>query len=380
MKFLLVLCLASISQAQKPNVRHLNMKMNRLTRIIDVLQKDVSDIWTVIYTSGIENLEFVNKTRADSDNFNEKEECVNEQKYRTVNDVKELKTEVEELILYSRKGFKNEKAFQREALSNLNQSYLEFQTSMTKENGKIRQQVERLDLQVALLQETSKHNQLQIEAIDHEINTSINERDAQSVLLETMKSMLDNFSEKLTRLEIENQESKQKIDNLNAKQSKLETENQELKRNISEMQGKLPELQSTMSCENNWTLFNNHCYHYITNPQSSDNALKTCKSKDSYLVEITSDSEMEFVAGLSQGSFLVWIGATDAEQGYEGTYVYRDSKSPVPEKLWGDGQPRNLVSSMTNCVVMYMKDSHAELQSCPCGWFKLYFVCEKPTQ
>ena len=293
------------------------MKMNRLTRITDVLQKDVSDIWTVIYSSGIENLEFGNRT--DIDNFKEKEECVNEQKNRTVNDVKELKTEVEELILYSRKGFKNEKEFQREVMSNLNQSYLEFQTGMMKENGKIRQQVERLDIQVALLQETSKHNQLQIEAVDHEINTSINESDAQSVLLETMKSMLDNFNEKLTRLEMENQESKQKIDKLNAKQSKLEIENQELKQNISEMQGKLPELQSTMSCEKNWTLFNNHCYQYITNIQSSDNALETCKSKDSYLVEITSDLEMEFVAGLSHGSFFIWTGATDKQQGHEGT-------------------------------------------------------------
>ena len=52
MKFLIILHLAIMGQAQNTNMMHLNMKMNRLTRITDGLQKDVSDIWTIISTSG----------------------------------------------------------------------------------------------------------------------------------------------------------------------------------------------------------------------------------------------------------------------------------------------------------------------------------------
>ena len=41
-------------EARNANIRQMNMKMNILIRITDDLQKDVSDIWTVISTSGIE--------------------------------------------------------------------------------------------------------------------------------------------------------------------------------------------------------------------------------------------------------------------------------------------------------------------------------------
>ena len=151
-------------EARNANIRQMNMKMNILIRITDDLQKDVSDIWTVISTSGIETLEFGNKTRTDTDNFKHKNDYAKlfVQVNGTVNDVKELKTEVEEIILYLRSGFKNEKEFQREVINDLKKTNRDFQTQIMEENIKMKNGVNNLSMQVSVLQETSKNNKLQL--------------------------------------------------------------------------------------------------------------------------------------------------------------------------------------------------------------------------
>ena len=358
--FWLFMHLGILCETRQANVRQLNMKMNRITRITDGLQKDVSDIWTVISSSGIETLEFGNKTRTDIDDLKQNEDCAKEQEHvnGTVNGVKELRTEVEELILYSRKGFKNEKEFQREAISDLKRSNGDFQTGILEENSEIKQNVENLNIKVSDLQETSKNSQLSIASLNLDLNENVNETDDHKILLESMRKMLENLS---------------------VKQSSLELKNQKLERTISDMQGELTTLKASMPCEKNWTKFNSHCYQYVRLAKSWNTALATCKAKDSYLVEITSESELKFVAGLVHDEHvIVWIGATDTQPGYEGTFVYQDSKHAVPQKFWADGEPEN---DRDHCVVMIGSEEFSKFYDTRCaGWSaqKYYFICENP--
>ena len=340
--------LAIKCQAQKTNIRHLKMKLN-------VLQKDVSDIWTIIRTSGIENLEFWNQTRTDTDNF----EDVIEEGKETMNDVKELKTEVKQLILYSKIGLTNEKEFQREAIRDLKRSYRDFQTSLIQENTQIKHNVDRLNKQVSDLQETSKNlqetskdNQLRIETVNLNQSESIIEIEAHGNFLDSLLKM---------------------VEDLSVKQNKLEIENQELKHTISNMKSDLTMLSFTISCDEDWTLFNDHCYLYIDKKQSWDDALATCKSKDSYLVEITSESELEFVAGLKIWFYKrIWIGATDKE--HEGKFLYQKNKQAVPTKFWNVGEPNN-AEGKEDCVEMIKLDDN-KFNDVPCD-FVWPFLCEK---
>ena len=128
---------------------------------------------------------------------------------------------------------------------------------------------------------------------------------------------------------------KKKLENLSAKQSGLETKYQKLEQTISDMQEELTKMQASMSCEKNWTQFKNHCYLYLQE-QTFLNVLATCKTKDSYLVEITSESKLKCVAGLAAGDSVgLWIGATDTQPEYEGTFVYHVNKKCCATEVLG---------------------------------------------
>ena len=218
-------------QSQNTNVRHLSMKVNRLSRITDVLQKDVSDIWTVISSPAIESQESGNRTITDTNNLGQKGECTIAELTGTHIEVKELKTEVKDLILYSRSGFMNEKLFQREAISDLKKSYRDFKTGLTEKNAEMEQHIERLDTdntdmkhhleildtKVSDLQGNSKSNRLRIETnnrLIEKVNENVKETEDHGIRLDSVNKMLENLNAKQSRLEIENEELKQKIRNM----------------------------------------------------------------------------------------------------------------------------------------------------------------------
>ena len=381
MKFLIILHLAMMCQAQNTNIWHLNMKLNRLTRITDGLQKDVSDIWTVISTSGLDNPDFGNKTRTIDNNNKGTDECNIAEINGTMDDVKVLKTEVEELIVSSRNGFKNEKGFQREAIMDLKNSYRDFQISITEDNTKVKLNVEELNTQVKDLhvhsknmsdniQETNNNNLHKIENITLKLNDNIDKTVAQIVTLESMKTMLDTLSAKQSKLEEENKELRQET-------KELRQEAKALRQNISGLEGELTLLQATTLCEKNWTRSNSHCYLFMSEKQSWDDALANCRSKNSYLIEINSDTESKFLAELDNWSFpSIWVGATNIQEGYKGTFVYEDSKLVVPEEFWNTGEPNNS-GGHENCVEMFNKERDLKLNDIPCTRL-LPFICEKP--
>ena len=400
MKFLIILVLAILCQAQKTNRRNLNKRLNRLTRETDVLQKNLSVIWTIISNPG---------------NFEQMVKGAIEKGKGTMNDVKELKTEVKQLILHSRIGFANEKEFQREAISDLKRSYRGFETGMIEENTQIKHNVDRLNNQVLGLQETSKNlqetskdNQLRIETVNLNLNENVNEIEAHSDFLDSLLEKVEVLSTiKQNKLEIENRELKQTISNMksdhltqyrelkqtisnmksehltqyrelkqtisNMKSEHL-TQYRELKQTISNMKSEPTMLPLIISCDEDWTLFNGHCYLYIRKKRTWDVALAACKYKDSYLVEITSESEFEFVAGMKIWSYgRIWIGATDEE--HEGNFVYQKSKQAVPTKFWNVGEPNN-DEGKEDCVEMVKLEKDYKFNDVPCD-FVWPFVCEK---
>ena len=262
-------------QSQNTNVRHLSMKMNRLSRITDGLQKDVSDIWTVISTSGLESQEFGNRTRTDTKEMGRKDEGTLAELNGTVTVVKELKTEVENLILNSRIGFMSEKRFQREELSDLRKSYQDFQTGLKEENKEMSHHIERLhtgntemkhsieklDTEVLDLQEKSKNNLLRIKTNNRNLTERVIKND-QSI--EDIDTRLDSVNKVL--------------ENLVAMQSRLELENQELKQKISDMQRELAKVRATarlITCDDGWSRFHSNCYLFISQKKTWHDALQT---------------------------------------------------------------------------------------------------------
>ena len=205
-----------VCHAQNTDVRRLNIKINRLSRKTENLENDVDDIWATILTPDKEMQDHDNKTR--TDNSDTKAQDVAVMMSGTVTDVQELKTEVEQPVLSSRIGFKNEKSWQREAIRNLTRNYTEFQRGVIEENIELKNHLQELDTKVTKIEKINNDNRVSIETINHELykRTSETEKDsavAQSVVNEHLSKILvdiNMLSAKQTRLETENRELNQK--------------------------------------------------------------------------------------------------------------------------------------------------------------------------
>ena len=331
---------------------HLRRNVDRLNRITDGLQKDVSYIMTAMTSSGIQIQEFGNRTRTDTNS-----EGITAELNETVNDAKQLKSEVQGLILHSRNGFQNEKQFQREAIRDIKERCEAFQTDQTERNGKINDDIERLFTGSA------------------EMNNRVDRLD----------TMLENLSVKQNSLESENQELKQELidmqENFNVKQNSLGSENQELKQKLVVMQEELAHVGASVglsTCDEGWIRFHGSCYLFNDQIQTWADAVATCRAKGSYLVEITTDSELEFVRGERKqlhypkwAEWAKWIGATDEE--HEGRFVFQHSKRPLPNTFWHEGEPNN-VKGIEHCVVLFA--GYEKFYDVPCT-YKFKSVCER---
>ena len=82
------------------------------------------------------------------------------------------------------------------------------------------------------------------------------------------------------------------------------------------------------TCDEGWSRFHSNCYLFVSQKQTWHDELATCKSRCSYLVEVTTEVELEFVGGLVNGN-TIWIGATDILRGHEGNFVYQESQRAI---------------------------------------------------
>ena len=374
---LLAICFCQDIKADE----RLEIKLHKLTRMHDALQKEVDDIWETIITTGKDSQDNENTPRTD---------VIGTDTQLTA--VQKLKTEVEHLILSLRLGFKNEKSWQREAIRNITILQDVFQTDLT----------ERLDTKIARIDQSCNDFQAKMETETSEFNKRIKDAgDEQGVFNERITKLLDNLSTKQNRLETENNELKRSVVEVKKDFQNFVAEHETLKQTIlnvkndnEKMKTELimciaqtkttivapPTLTTTTaaptttttttlrkSCDAFWESFNGHCYVTGNRYASWDEAVAFCESENSYLVEITTDAEFKFVSSFSH---MFWLGATDRET--SGTFVYQHSRLQVPSRFWGRGQPRY---TGNKCVYIYRKKA----STVPCKLSRyVVAVCEKP--
>ena len=337
--------LVCVHQSTAANLGCLNINLNKVCRKHENLRNEVEDIWAVIATSGIQKQDYGNKTRTDDLGINAQELIAKVN--GTLATIQGLKTEVKHLIVSSRNGFKHEKSWQREAIRNTTKVCDDFQTEMTKENDNLKQKIR--DMQ--------ENNQQKLNNIDKENQKMRGDFEAETeTLKQTVHKMQNDYEQIRTEL------------------SKLQATTTTLTTTP------LPTITTTtipILCDGDWEHFNGHCYLVVLQHKSWDDASAYCASKYSYLIEITTDTESEFVTELVRDYrfYRFWIGATDRDTTER--FIYYHSKLPIPENYWREGQPDNRWGN-EHCVDMYRYTSSrvVELYDGDCT-FRIPFVCEK---
>ena len=385
----------SVSGAQNPAIRHLNMKFNRLNRITSVLQSDVDEIMKALSSTLIDGHE--NGTDTAYDEFTTTDSVLQRVK-ETVRDVQDLKSEVEHLVLYVKMGMKAEKQFQRESVKNLTNSYqesvgdltkshMEFQNSIRAETIQMKDKIDQLEPMKEKIDqlELMKEKIDQLELMKEKINQ-----------LELMKEKINQLESGQLQLQEENQKCQRNLENITQVLRESVTENQAgignnlamlhdlaindttLKSIIDQIIQKTNEkFNKLFPCEEveGWESFDSHCYMFASNTLSWDEALAACKSENSYMVELNYASEIQFVAGhKSFHGETFWVGANDKD--IEGIFLWQKSSKNVNADFWRHGEPND--AGNEDCVQMYSgAPAFGKTNDVPCKT-KAKFVCERP--
>ena len=318
------------------------MNINKLCR----LQNEVDAIWGIIISSGIQKQDYGNKTRTDDPGINAQELIAKVD--GTITTIQGLKTEVKHLIVSSRNGLKHEKSWQREAIRNITKVCDDFQTGMTNENDDLKQSIR--DMQENNKQELN--------------NVKTENRELRNIIV-GMRKDYQNMKQTLREVQNDNLKMKTELSKLQATTTTtpLQTTTTTIK--------PIPIL-----CDGDWERFDDHCYLVVRQHKSWNDASAYCSSKNSYLIEITTDKEREFVSELVRDSgYHFYIGATDRDT--TGRFIYHHSKLPIPENYWRQGEPNNYGGNQY-CVYVYSytRSGIAELFDDSCS-SRYRFVCEK---
>ena len=218
---------------------------------------------------------------------------------------------------------------------------------------------ERLDTESVSTDEKYKQIQRKMETG----NTEVNER---------MREM----REELEAKDVINEQMNKILDDLRANQQKLETKNHALSQTVLEMQIELTNVKASLPCDAGWRHFNGHCYLIEKVKKTWDDASAFCENRTSYLIEIKTDAEFDFVVELTLsygGSTGFWIGATDRHK--EGTFVYQHSNQQVPDKYWAPFESK-FIRTDENCVTLSRFHGDLELFDIPCS-LERNFVCKR---
>ena len=129
-------------------------------------------------------------------------------------------------------------------------------------------------------------------------------------------------------------------------------------------------------CEEGWISFDSHCYLIVQELKPWDNSSSYCERNESYLTEIDTDAELNFLRDEVSSvldSPMFWVGAA-LSRTCEDTLRYRRTGELVPSKYWAEGQP--YVSEDQFCVGMMLREEDFGMHCTDCCDM-MYFVCEK---
>ena len=310
-----------------------------------------------------------------------------------VSEVKELKDDVEELIVYAQTGLKNEKGFSRKMLNEILTSQKELKAMTSDDIAEMKIWLENMEIGLKQALE-KKLNELESITGDDIAemqswlqNITINTDNCEAKLEENkleIQALNDNCEAKL-------EENKLEIQALN---DKLETTKQYLKsmeqylfdamtsikqRKFERLNLSLPTLEP---CEEPWVTYGFSCYLYSSKGKTWAKAQEFCNTEGGHLVEIDDTGERDFLVRtfLDKNYVIVLVGSTDKET--EGTFVWQTSKKTVPKEFFFPGEPNDR-EGKEDCLHMYgprpdqKGDWTGKLNDNDCSEDNIHFICEK---
>ena len=340
MLFVAGVYIASIGLAVRIDKGSHNPIITRLLRKTNTLQQDVDELWAIVATSGQEN---GNETN------NDIIENINKARLGQVDDaaaaLNNYKSDLKRFVLTTRTGLQNEKKWLRELARNLTEKFGDLQSRFRKMFEDLGDKQNKLELQ----------NQDLAQEID------------------VLKSEQQDFKKIMNELQKDNTRMRQVM-------LAIQKDNENIKDELMKMQTRTTTTtavpaQCIDSCTHGWQEFNNHCYLFVRQEKTWNEASDDCKVEKGYLVEIDNNEEREILGLLLDNHVVsvIWIGATD--QASAGEFRSINSGEKVSEEHWREGQPDNY-SGDQHCVIMF-RVSNDLLHDESCR-IPRYFVCEKP--
>ncbi|XP_071786543.1 macrophage mannose receptor 1-like [Asterias amurensis] len=122
----------------------------------------------------------------------------------------------------------------------------------------------------------------------------------------------------------------------------------------------LSETKSQTICPPGWLAFEDHCYLYVRDAKTFNEAETYCMSlsnpmRSGHLASVTNRQEQNFMLNYvnsveGSGFWTCWIGFTDQQS--EGLYTWTDGTSSL-FTFWGQGEPNNNEGNQ-HCALLYL--------------------------
>lgn len=357
------------------DVSHINMKLNRLSRLTSGLQRDVDDIWIALSQIAVKNQKLsYNATQQEELNSKDVIQLVN----GTVSEVKELKSEVDQLILYTKKGFKREKTFNRRKLTQITQEQNKFQANVSRKISDFTESQRQLlneEFEKYMHQAYIGNNRCEIliQNTTNDFTRRLEESNIErlSTKLEDNTAEIESYHAKLTSMEEKLQSIEQKADTCEREAWSNRAKIAHLNNTFTNEM--LYQLQ-LLDCPEGWYTFEEHCYYFSTVMKSFDDANSFCISMHSRMVQTETYDEIRFVADTCS-AHRMWVGASDRVT--EGTFIWISSLQPIIANHWNKGEPNNN-NGKEDCLELYCSSNspNRKFNDNNCSK-KYHFGCER---
>ena len=370
----MIMCMC---QAETSELGRLKIKVNKLSRNHDALQSDVDKIWEIIIKSDMNTQE--NRTRAENVGTNTREFITNVN--GTLAILQDQKRVIENMAASIRNGLKQEKTWQREAISNITKYCEDIESHATKEKQYLLQTIKNM-------QENNVQNEQTLSNVETE------NRELRNLIVE-LQIGYEKIQGNIEKREAENVALKRAIREIQNDNVNMKAVLDNLERKLSNITPKISTTTSTTTtttpittatarfdqCGEGWTMYNGHCYLSVKQRLSWEDAVSYCEARQGYLLEITTDAERTFISSelaRQYGNYFqwVWVGATYRRS--RSTYLYQHSGEPVPNNYWLPGQPNFSHGDQPHCALMGSSSTSSDvyLADLSCS-LRASFICEK---
>ena len=202
--------------------------------------------------------------------------------------MKELKAKIEGFMVYAQNGLKNEKAFSRKFLNEIQTSQIEHESITSNDIAEMKTWLQSLENNQRKTMEDKFHN-----------FTMKTEKDNR-ILLEKSQNTTNKCEAKLEEKTLKIEENELEIQALNDKLVSVEQNFTSLEKYVTEAVSIVKKeifekLRETITCDIPWEIFGNTCYLLSSEAMVWKDAWEFCNSKDSHLLEVDDSDERDFL-------------------------------------------------------------------------------------